>query len=141
MAIFRMVRSAVPFIFSTLAFAFVITAFVSRDWARQNYYSPELSPSDWKTPLYTLYRSASTALQRLNKSKSNSSRIGAHTSFALSILQIRQPTLPRIPSAVYATNHTASARRAVNWQAMEATMDRQWSAINVYANRSTFQGT
>jgi hypothetical protein len=53
----RLVGSVLPLIFGTLAFSFIVTSFVSRDWVRQNYFPHNLQPLDWKNPSYTLYRS------------------------------------------------------------------------------------
>jgi hypothetical protein len=56
-SLLQTVWSTTPLIFGILGFAFIITSFVSRDWVRQEYYPPELQPLDWKTPLFTIYRS------------------------------------------------------------------------------------
>lgn len=46
-----------PFILASLAFAFTIVTITSRDWAHQKHYDPSLDMKDWKTPLYSIYRS------------------------------------------------------------------------------------
>jgi len=69
---FQIIGSITPLIFGTLSFAFVITSFVSRDWVRQDYFPPQLQPLDWKTPVFTIYRSP-FILCSANPSKPNSS--------------------------------------------------------------------
>ncbi|ORY12600.1 hypothetical protein BCR34DRAFT_563382 [Clohesyomyces aquaticus] len=54
---FRLVGSIMPFIFATLSFAFIIAAFVSRDWVHQDYFPSKESIFDWRDPIYTIYRS------------------------------------------------------------------------------------
>jgi hypothetical protein len=65
--------SVTPLICGILGFAFIITTFVSRDWVRQSYFPPELQPLDWKTPLFTIYRSP-FVLCSANPSKTGSNQ-------------------------------------------------------------------
>ena len=51
------VTPLIPFVFTTLAFAFTIMSITSRDWASQKHYDPSLDMKDWKSPLYSIYRS------------------------------------------------------------------------------------
>ncbi|KEF54960.1 uncharacterized protein A1O9_08612 [Exophiala aquamarina CBS 119918] len=58
----RALSATLPLAFATLSLAFIITAFVSREWAKQDFFSPNLQITDWDpdNPLYTLYRSPFT---------------------------------------------------------------------------------
>ncbi|KIX05660.1 uncharacterized protein Z518_03632 [Rhinocladiella mackenziei CBS 650.93] len=62
MRLLRALSAALPLAFATLSLAFIITAFVSRDWAKQDFFPPNLQIIDWDpdNPLYTLYRSPFT---------------------------------------------------------------------------------
>ena len=55
----RLIPSALPFIFSTIAFGFSLAAITSYDWAHQNHYDPRFDQTTWnpKKPIFILQRS------------------------------------------------------------------------------------
>jgi hypothetical protein len=56
----RLLPAITAAIFSLIALIFSLLTITSKNWAVRHNYDPNLNTLDWKTPIYTLYRSPFT---------------------------------------------------------------------------------
>jgi hypothetical protein len=87
--ILQLVPSITTAIFSLLSFIFSLLAVTSKQWAVRDNYDPNLNPLDWKTPIYTLYRSPFSVCTAIVNASTTDSSPATSSNFHVQCTQFR----------------------------------------------------